>query len=116
MWNNISDFFVFNLNTINLIGILYRYLYKMLNLDKNQNNLYNNFIRFRNESVVDIENIKVIVLPTTNLTNSSSIFDPNSIDTKITLVSIDKFIPEQNVIEKCSLNDNYCIKVDNYPR
>ncbi|XP_026821576.1 uncharacterized protein LOC113559983 [Rhopalosiphum maidis] len=70
----------------------------------------------KNESVVGIENTKVIILPTTNLTNSSSGFDRNTIDKKITLVSIDKFIPEQNVIEKCSLNDNYCIKVDNYPR
>jgi len=54
-----------------------------------------------------------IVLPTANLTNSSSIVYPISTDEKI---KINKFIPENNAIEKCSLNATFCIKIDNYPR
>ncbi|KAF0764877.1 protein spaetzle-like [Aphis craccivora] len=70
----------------------------------------------QNGSVIGIENIKVILLPTANLTNRSTIVVPNSIDEKIKFVSIDKSIPDSNAIEKCSLNNSYCIKVDNYPR
>ncbi|CAH1731108.1 protein spaetzle-like [Aphis gossypii] len=70
----------------------------------------------QNESVIGVENVKVIFLSTANLINSSSIVVPNSIDDKIKFISIDKFIPEPNAIEKCSLNGSYCVKVDNYPR
>lgn len=29
---------------------------------------------------------------------------------------VNAFIPEQQIIEKCSMNESFCIKVDNYPR
>lgn len=29
---------------------------------------------------------------------------------------VNAFIPEQRIIEKCSMNESFCIKVDNYPR
>ncbi|CAI6354220.1 unnamed protein product [Macrosiphum euphorbiae] len=67
----------------------------------------------KNVIVTDIENIRVIDLPTANLTNSSSIVFPTSTSEKI---KINTFLPEQKAIEKCSLNASYCIKVDNYPR
>ncbi|KAL4127401.1 hypothetical protein QTP88_011572 [Uroleucon formosanum] len=68
----------------------------------------------KNVPVIGIENIRVIVLPTANLTNkSSSIVFPTSNGEKI---KTNKFIPEQKAIEKCSLNESYCIKIDNYPR
>lgn len=67
---------------------------------------------FRNDPVTRIENIRDIVLPT-NLINSTLIVFPTSTDEKI---KINKFIPEQDAIEKCSLNETFCIKVDNYPR
>eukprot|EP00102_Acyrthosiphon_pisum_P026465 XP_016663675.1 PREDICTED: uncharacterized protein LOC107884984 [Acyrthosiphon pisum] len=73
-----------------------------LSYNKNQKNVQ-----------TDIETIRGIVLPTANLTNSSSIVFPTSTSEKI---KINKFIPEQKAIEKCSLNGSYCIKVDNYPR
>lgn len=69
---------------------------------------------FRNDSVTGIKNMRAdVVLPTTNLTNSSSIVFPISTDEK---TKINTFIPENTVIEKCSLNETFCIKVDNYPR
>ncbi|XP_025198393.1 protein spaetzle-like [Melanaphis sacchari] len=49
-------------------------------------------------------------------TKSSSIVFPSSINEKMQSVKINKFIPEPHVIEKCSLNESFCIKVDNYPR
>lgn len=67
----------------------------------------------KNDPGTSIGNTKVIVLPAANLTNSSSFVFPSSTDEKIT---ISKFIPEIKAIEKCSLNDTFCIKVDNYPR
>ncbi|XP_015372221.1 PREDICTED: protein spaetzle-like [Diuraphis noxia] len=67
----------------------------------------------KNHPVIGIENTKVMVLQTANLTNSSSTVFPSSIDKKF---EINNFIPEQNAIEKCSLNESFCIKVDNYPR
>ncbi|KAL5236667.1 hypothetical protein ACI65C_004077 [Semiaphis heraclei] len=67
----------------------------------------------KNDSVTGIENTGAIVVPTANLTNSSSIVFPSSTDKKI---EINKFIPQQDAIEKCSLNESFCIKIDNYPR
>ncbi|XP_060855070.1 uncharacterized protein LOC132932721 isoform X2 [Metopolophium dirhodum] len=68
----------------------------------------------KNDSVTGIKNMRAdIVLPTVNLTNSSSIVFPNSTDEK---TKINTFIPENTVIEKCSLNETFCIKVENYPR
>lgn len=48
--------------------------------------------------------------------SSSSIVFPNSIEEKIPTVSPNTFLPEQHVIEKCSMNGSFCTKVDNYPR
>lgn len=45
----------------------------------------------------------------------SSIVFPNSVDGRIQMAS-NKFIPDQNTIKRCSKDDSYCIKVDNYPR
>ncbi|CAI6354341.1 unnamed protein product [Macrosiphum euphorbiae] len=68
----------------------------------------------KNDSVTGIKNMTAdIVLPTANLTNSSSVVFPISTDEK---TKINKFIPENTVIEKCSLNETFCIKVENYPR
>ncbi|CAI6352701.1 unnamed protein product [Macrosiphum euphorbiae] len=67
----------------------------------------------RNVPVTGIKNIRVIVSSTANLTNSSSIVFPTSTGEKI---KINTFIPQQDEIEKCSLNESYCIKIDNYPR
>lgn len=46
--------------------------------------------------------------------SSSTIVFPNSGDGKNP--RINKLTPEPNVIEKCSMNGSFCIKVDNYPR
>nr|BAH70732.1 ACYPI001858 [Acyrthosiphon pisum] len=88
------------------------------------------------EPVINIKNINVRDLPPANLTKSlftnenttnntnkqpsaggklsktkmSPIVFPNP------TVSINKFIPDPQVIEKCSLNETFCVKVDNYPR
>ncbi|XP_060881212.1 protein spaetzle-like [Metopolophium dirhodum] len=67
----------------------------------------------KNVPVPSIENIRVIVSSTVNLTNSSSIVIPTLTGEKI---KINSFIPAQNAIEKCKLNESYCIKIDNYPR
>jgi len=97
---------------------------------------------FRNEPVINNKTINSRDMPTANLTKSlfknenttnntnkqlnsslklpqtksSSIVFPNSMNEKIQTVPINKFIPEPHVIEKCSLNESFCIKVDNYPR
>lgn len=97
---------------------------------------YNCFI-FRDETVINIKNKNVRDLPLSNLTKSlfknentnnkqlstglklpqthpSPIVFPNSINEKLHLAN--KFVPEPQVIEKCSQNESFCIKVDNYPR
>jgi len=47
---------------------------------------------------------------------ASTIIFPNSIKEKVPTVEINKFIPDSQVIEKCSMNESFCIKVDSYPR
>jgi len=71
---------------------------------------------FKNENTTNNTNkqpINGLKLPQTK---SSPIVFPNSANEKIQSVSINKFIPEPQVIEKCSMNESFCIKVDNYPR
>lgn len=96
----------------------------------------------KNEPVTNIKNINLRDIPSVNLTKSlfknenttnntnkqpniglklpqtksSPIVFPNSISEKIQSLPINKFIPEPHVIEKCALNESFCIKVDNYPR
>ncbi|XP_060880538.1 uncharacterized protein LOC132952292 isoform X2 [Metopolophium dirhodum] len=86
----------------------------------------------KNEPVINIKNINVRDLPPANLTKS---LFTNENTTNITnkqastgkklrkkrispnpTVSINKFIPDPQVIEKCSLNETFCVKVDNYPK
>jgi len=47
---------------------------------------------------------------------ASTIVFPNSINEKVPTVELNKFIPDSQVIEKCSMNESFCIKVDSYPR
>lgn len=94
----------------------------------------------KDASIINIKNINVRDSPSANLTKSlfknenttnntnkqpstgfklpqtktSPIVFPNSMNEK--MQSLNKFVPEQQVIEKCSLNESFCIKVDNYPR
>lgn len=95
-----------------------------------------NFLIFRNGPVINNKNINVRDLPQVNLTKSLFTNESTTNNTnkqpstggklskkKISpivfpspTVSINKFIPDLQVIEKCSLNETFCIKVDNYPR
>lgn len=48
--------------------------------------------------------------------SSSMIIFPNSSDEKMATVSLNKFVPEPQAIEKCAMNESFCLKVDSYPR
>lgn len=90
---NVKNINVRDLSTANLT----KSLFKNENTTNNTNNQPNN-------------NLK---LPQTK---TSPIVFPNSMNVKKQSASINKFIPEPQEILKCSLNESFCIKIDNYPR
>lgn len=69
---------------------------------------------FKNENTTNNTNKQLSTGFKLPQTKTSPIVFPNSINEK--MQSLNKFVPEQQVIEKCSLNESFCIKVDNYPR
>lgn len=48
--------------------------------------------------------------------SSSVVIFPNMIQENIPTTPINKLVPEPDIIDKCAMNESYCIKVDNYPR
>jgi len=71
---------------------------------------------FKNENTTNNTNKQPSIGLKLPQKKTSSIVFPSTINEKMESVSINKFIPEPEVIEKCSLNESFCIKVDNYPR
>ncbi|XP_050430330.1 uncharacterized protein LOC126839221 isoform X2 [Adelges cooleyi] len=55
-------------------------------------------------------------LKTPQSKSSSIVVFPNSAKEAVHTISVNKFIPDRQIIDNCSKNDSYCDKVDNYPR